>query len=243
MSLLTNLVSYWKLDEASGNALDSHSTNTLTENGTGGIASVAGKIVNARDFEFGDVDYFSLASNADVSLGDEDFTWAAWVNLESKPGALLTILSKYSSTTAEYALFWYNPTDRFAFECAGAGGANDAFANNFGAPTIGEWNHVVCWHDSVNNLLGISVNAGTADTVAYTHGVGTNAADFTLGKYGSLGFGFDGLIDEVGLWKRVLTSQERTDLYNGGAGLSYDSFGGGGGSGGKRRRRILLGAA
>ena len=32
---------------------------------------------------------------------------------------------------------------------------------------------------------------------------------------------FDGLIDEVGLWRRVLTAQERTDLWNGGAGLTY----------------------
>ena len=31
----------------------------------------------------------------------------------------------------------------------------------------------------------------------------------------------DGLIDEVGLWRRVLTPAERTTLYNCGAGLTY----------------------
>ena len=31
----------------------------------------------------------------------------------------------------------------------------------------------------------------------------------------------DGLIDEVGFWKRTLTSGERTQLYNSGNGLAY----------------------
>lgn len=32
MSLSTNLISYWKLDETSGNAVDSVGSNTLTNN-------------------------------------------------------------------------------------------------------------------------------------------------------------------------------------------------------------------
>ena len=32
---------------------------------------------------------------------------------------------------------------------------------------------------------------------------------------------WDGLIDEVGFWKRILTAQEKTNLYNAGAGLAY----------------------
>jgi hypothetical protein len=31
----------------------------------------------------------------------------------------------------------------------------------------------------------------------------------------------DGRIDEVGIWKRVLTAAERTQLYNGGLGYTY----------------------
>src|SRR6266404_503553 len=47
--LLTNLVSYWKLDEASGNAVDSVGTNTLTANHAPG--SMAGKVNGARNFD------------------------------------------------------------------------------------------------------------------------------------------------------------------------------------------------
>ena len=78
MSLLTDLVSYWKLDEASGDALDSHGTNNLTVNGS--IGTAAGKIGSARDLESSGSDqYFSLADNASLSTGDIDFSVAGWV--------------------------------------------------------------------------------------------------------------------------------------------------------------------
>ena len=32
---------------------------------------------------------------------------------------------------------------------------------------------------------------------------------------------FDGMVDEIGWWEKGLSSGERTDLYNAGAGLSY----------------------
>lgn len=31
----------------------------------------------------------------------------------------------------------------------------------------------------------------------------------------------DGRLDGIGIWKRVLTAQERTELYHGGVGLQY----------------------
>lgn len=49
MAIIDNLVSYWKLDEASGNALDAHGSNTLIET-SGAIAAAGGKINGARDF-------------------------------------------------------------------------------------------------------------------------------------------------------------------------------------------------
>jgi hypothetical protein len=34
----------------------------------------------------------------------------------------------------------------------------------------------------------------------------------------------DGRVDNVGFWKRVLTAQDRTDLYNSGKGLDYSKL-------------------
>jgi len=47
------------------------------------------------------------------------------------------------------------------------------------------------------------------------------ASDFAIGaRRDTAPLYFDGRIDEVGLWKRVLTTAERTALYNSGAGVA-----------------------
>jgi hypothetical protein len=99
--------------------------------------------------------------------------------------------------------------------------------------SLSTWYCIHAWHDSAANQIGVVVNAGTPVTAAAASGVHADTADFRIGSRQFVGFEayFDGIIDEVGFWRRVLTSQERTDLYNGGAGLAYSSFGGGGGGG------------
>ena len=59
MALIDSLGGYWKMDEASGDALDSHGSNNLTDNDTV-AASTDGKINGARDFEKGFSEYLKL---------------------------------------------------------------------------------------------------------------------------------------------------------------------------------------
>jgi hypothetical protein len=84
------------------------------------------------------------------------------------------------------------------------------------------WYHIICWHDSVNNVIGISINDGTPDTAAHSTGSFDSTTDFVLGCAADLVGFLNGSIDEVGFWKgRVLGSAERSELYNGGLGLAY----------------------
>lgn len=229
MALIDNLESYWKLDEASGNALDAHGSNELTDNNT--VGSAAGKISNARDFELANSEYFSRADNASLSTGDIDFTFSAWLNFESLPVSC-GILGKWGAAgSREYILYYIGgATNRLQFYVSNDGTAfTSVTASNHGAITTGTWRNVVCWHDSVNNQIGIAGNAGTANTASHTTGVSDGAQEFVIGRDSGGapgGIYFDGLIDEVGFWKRVVTSGERTELYNGGNGLAYPFTGG-----------------
>jgi len=229
MALTDNLISHWNLDEASGNALDAHGGNTLTETG-GTIASTTGKVGNARDFEAGDTEYFEIADNTDLSTGDIDFTIAAWVKFETLGN--YAIISKWTPTgnQREYELgYTAGGTNRFRFQVSTNGSTTVTLsASTFGAPSTGVWYFLTAWHDATNNQLGIAVNAGTPDTVSHTTGVFNGTSAFAMGaRPSAVGDYWDGLIDEVGFWKRVLTSDERTALYNGGAGLAYPFSGGG----------------
>jgi hypothetical protein len=221
-SLLTDLVSYWKLDEASGNALDAHGSNELTET-SGTIASTTGIINGARDIEAADTEYFNLADNATISAGDIDLTWQVWVNLESKSGDMF-IVNKWGTSNFEYRIYYDSSSDRFVFGVS-TNGTNEVTvpADNLGAPSLSTTYHILAWHDATANTLNIRVNNGTVDSTSHSGGIRDGSSPLRF----SHSFDWlDGWIDEIGLWKRVLTSEEQDALWNSGSGLSYDQFAG-----------------
>lgn len=230
MALKDDLISVWELSEASGNALDAHSSNTLTET-SGTIAATSGPagLDGARDFEYDDGEYFALADNTDLSASDIDLTWALWIKKESDASDRdnqMCLFGKWGDGVGggyEYSLF-YVQGSYLVWQVSSTGSPGDIVAvnaTNQGALSNGVWYHVVCWHDSVNNQLGISVNAGTPNTTSHSAGVADDDTTFRLGSAPG-DYDWDGLIAQAALWKgRVLTSDERTELYAGGDGLPY----------------------
>ncbi len=215
MALTDSLISYWKLDEASGNALDAHGANDLTADGFGSTPGTAAGVINtARSFNRTNAESFYRADNSDLSSGDIDLTVAFWFKVSSQPGTQVFVHKGGDIGTHEYTSFLSGGAVFFRVQNAAASVSTGSVSN-------GVWYHVVVWHDSVNNEIGVAVNAGTPATASYSGGI-TDAGDrFQIGGDSGGGRTVDGYMDEVGFWKRVLTSQERTDLYNGGAGLAY----------------------
>lgn len=224
-TLLTGIVASWTLDEQTGNRADSVGSNTLVDNNSVGVE--AGKVGNAAKLVAANLEYFSLADNNNISFGDEDFTISAWVLLETK-AASGTIVSKWYTTTSnrEYDLQYRQAVDRFAFvvssDGAGAGSVTVEAADNLGSPAVQTWYFVVGWHDSVNNTLNIQVDDGTVDSAAYSAGVHDGVATLGIGALPQNAADYlDGRVDDVNIWGKVLTTAERTELYNGGRGNPY----------------------
>lgn len=233
MALSDNLVAYYSLDEASGNAIDSHGSNDLTDNNTVGAGT--GIVNGGRDFEDSSSESFSIADNADLSMGDIDFTVQAWVKLESKPLINCGIVAKwdFGAGTREYDIIYRNGSfeDVFGIQVSADGTTPTNLNSTAGSPSTGTWYCLHMWHDATNNQIGISVNAGTPDTQSYSSGVLNSTSPFTIGAVSNSGSPtsfFDGMIDEVGIWKRVLSSAERTELYNSGNGRDYAYIAGAG---------------
>jgi hypothetical protein len=222
-ALLTSLGAHWKMEEASGTRNDSHGTNHLTDNNT--VTAAGGKVgTNAAQFTAANLEYFSLADNAALSVGDIDFCFVVWVYLDSK-GTNRTILVKGTANTTaglEYRLYFNSVADRFDWDVSNGTTLTTVRANNLGAPSLATWYQLACWHDSVNNQIGIQGNNGTADTAAHTVGSQDTAGNFRIGaRVDSATLHWDGRVDSVSFWKRVLTAGEKTSLYNAGAGLDY----------------------
>lgn len=228
-ALFDNLISYWRLNEASGTRNDSHGLNHLTDNNT--VTRVNGKQSSAAEFVAANNEYLSIASNASLQVGDIDFTVCGWVYLSNKTN-FQTLFSKYLSAGDQRQwLVDYNQTsDRFRLLVSSDGTASiigQILADSFGSPSATTWYFICTWHDSINNTLNIQINNGSISSVSFSTGVFANGTgDFMIGGSANFSNSTNGYIDEVGFWKRILTQGERTRLYNSGFGLTipFDSL-------------------
>ena len=133
------------------------------------------------------------------------------------------------STPTLYEYHLYVNTDNFlTFKVSnsGTGGDITVRATSFGAVGTGTWYNAVAYHDAGANQVAVGINLSMT-SASYTTGVKASSAPFVIGAIsnGVSGF-FDGRIDEVGFWKKKLSTQDRADIYNLGTGNTYaTSFG------------------
>jgi hypothetical protein len=218
-SLLTDLISHWKLNEGSGTRSDSYGSNHLTDTNT--VASTTGKIDDAASFISANSERLDLAHNASITLGaNQDFSIALWVNSVSHGSAANLIhksLGWIQPELSEYQVYSHFGITRFH---VGNGAANAEVSGE--TLSDGTWMFIIAWYSSADQKVYIQCDNGTPDEAAWTGGTqSSSGAGFSIGGANVGGGHFNGAIDSVTFWKRVLTSQERTDLYNSGNGLDY----------------------
>lgn len=232
-SLTTSLVSYWSMDEASGTRVDAYGSNDLTANGTGGVAGSAGVISNGADFEQGDNDYLSISDASQSGLDiTGDFSVAFWIKPESAPSASSEMLfGKWVVAGGQYFAMYRDIAGvkkiRLNLYDNGDGSNNVAVDKDIDLGT-GTWKHFVITvdvgaTDSVSEYWVNGVSQGTG-THAGVNALFTSTGQFVIGG-GYAGIltdtDFDGMMDEFGIWTKVLSGTEITDLYNSGSGLPY----------------------
>jgi hypothetical protein len=193
-------VSYWAFEESSGTRYDSVLTSAKDLSEIGAVTgSAAGMNGDAANFVAGSGSYFqNLTSIVD------------WYDAWSLAG-----WAKRSATSSTRILIaWPNTLYQLYHRSTGPG-VRSTFAGTTLTKNLDvtSWHHIILTWDGVDTVsLYVNADAGTSGTAS--------PADLIDGIYVADGDN-DGLMDEWGVWSRVLTSQERADLYNGGAGVFY----------------------
>lgn len=208
------LVSYWNLDEVSGARADSHGTNTLTDNNTVGSATaVAGAMHNvAASFVAANTEWLSVADNASLDHSTTPgFTLGFWSKLMA--GTDYVFIDKDDNAAQREWLL--NGTVFYHFDQAGG----FKFVNT-AIPQDGTWHMTLIWWDSVDTKLHCQVDNGlVVDELDTLANLAHKTSPFRIGV--AVGGYTNGVVDEVAIWHRALTSDERTELYNAGAGKFY----------------------
>jgi hypothetical protein len=202
--LLTDIVAYWKLDDITWS--DSVGSANLTNNG--GVTVGTSK-VGAGSAELDGTNYLSNNTPALLSTFEGNFSLSYWFNADNQ----LTFPVSCGRTNT-------------GFTTQVGGSDFNVYYNNLLITTNDQdytdntWHHIVVTVDRSGNmeLFTDGISRGTVDISAASV---PTISGFQAGRFESGTIYYTGLVDEIGVWSRVLTSTEISDLYNSGAGITY----------------------
>jgi hypothetical protein len=196
------IVSYYKLDEASGNAIDSIGANTLTET-SGTIASATGMVSNGRDFDADDTECFVISDASQTGLDIvTDMFLCAWFKQESTTQQ--SLISKTDTGDGSGYNLIINGANTPYLYIAGATQASAVNVAN------GAFAHVAGNYSGATKEIYVNaVQTGTSAQTSLTD----NANDFNLGARGSGAGYLDGILDEAVICKRYFRPEEIKAVY------------------------------
>ncbi len=217
MALIDNLLAYWKLDETTGTDVDdAHGTDNLTTSGT--PAWVTGKLNNGLQFNGSTTGQRAYRGAYSELTKTSDYSVSFWVKFAT--------LTNNDNTVANYII----EADRFSLNVRNDSGMRIVAAHWDGDQdnhketqvlSTGTWYHVVYVHTGSTNLVELYLDTVLQDNV----GVNQNfqaAAAFMIGNFRDSGQPpMDGIMDEVGIWSKKLSSGERDELYGSGTPPAY----------------------
>ena len=223
MALTDNLEGYWKFDESSGNASDSTANgNTLTNNNTATYGPAV--INNGAYLASASTQFFSKSDTASLSITG-DLSISGWFyNTDSAVSG--TFVSKWLDAGNQRGyIFDYDPASSGTLRLVlSTTGSDFPLVTVTGASLSSTtFYYLTMTFKASTSKVNFYKNAslvGAEQTISASS-IFDNTADFTVGMdTGGKGY-LNGRVDELGVWARVLTGAEITELYNGGAGLSY----------------------
>ncbi len=208
MSLLTDIIAYYKLD---GDSTDEVASNDGTDTNIT-YSAANGKIVQGAGFN-------GITSKIDLGTGiyfggTQNVSYSFWLYMtDDNPGGYEWYLRDYKDTVYVRS---GNGTNGYYFGLTGTSSGGVA-----GSTTLikGNWYHIVVTYDGINAKVYLN---GSPDGSTPTTGnvTDSDAVHAFIGSYSTSAFTL-GNIDEVGVWERALTSTEVSQLWNSGDGMAY----------------------
>ena len=223
MALKTDLIGYWSFNN-SANVDDDHSTYDFSNSGSTYTSS--GKLSGARSFD-GSNDYLYTSYQ---TWGFSD-AWSInlWLKADTLSAEQCVLMFKANglSTNLINMSFGLNgQNQKIAVQAYNDGSGRKFYLGNSSLST-GTWYMITATWDGT--YLKIYVD-GSEDT-PYTKdtdnsiSMADSSRQFRIAEnIASSAANFDGIIDDISLHSRALTSSEITEIYNSGSGLAYSSW-------------------
>lgn len=219
MALEDGLVSYWKVNETSGNSRsDTQGNNQLSETG-GAVDSVSpGKHITAALLK-NDSKYLARQIQNLVGMNVDSFSVSLWIK-STTLGSKRTILSMGDTSGQTNWSLAGNADGSLSFAGNESGVTRWSLVSTTGMLATWFYNHIVITRANGGAArIYIENNVHAEDLTSGTTSFGSTMAsleDFALG------LASDAAIDEIGYWNRELSAAEVDQLWNFGLGDFYD---------------------
>ena len=230
MTCPSDMLAYLKLDETSGSIFDDFfdGHDASCESGHCPGFSTAGLLNGALDFN-GTSQWITIPDDDELDWSaDSSFSIELWANLTNCESRNKVMIGRDNtddggthwwlgcSISGNVTNFNLLDTNRNGVAVSGTTPIND-----------GNWHHIVAIRDNTLDENRIYIDGELEGTASWNYTAGFDAPT-------ALGIGYmaynlipdyyyDGLLDEIALYNRVITQSEITDHYNGGTGKSYCS--------------------
>lgn len=214
-TITQDLVAHLKFDDSLSDSSGKGNHGTAV----GAPTFAAGRIGQAVHIPSG-ADYVSLGTPADLNFGtDTDFSIAFWAQIREWSSDPSFISNKDWDSGGNQGYVLATDDDaHFQWNLAGGPGSRKDYDGSPGALSDG-WHHVVVSFNRNGNAAtyidGVEVNSKslTADknNVDTPAEMATNVGQDGTGSYGPAFTDAD--IDDLGIWRRVLTAQEAAAIY------------------------------
>lgn len=215
--LNNNLVSFWKLQEASGTRADEEASGNDLDD----INTVTGR---ADSIVYTDSSFFFAANLERLRITDANqtglgvtgsFTMCGWFNFDDV-SSNRGLFSKYDGTTQRAWSAFYRQSQADIRFIISSDGANVTPCDISFSPSTSTWYHLCIRYDSAATEMAVIIDGGTPSTATFSGSVFDASADFSLGY---TGFGPTtatsyhwGKMEACGFWDRALTNAEVTRL-------------------------------
>ncbi|MDR3582208.1 MAG: prepilin-type N-terminal cleavage/methylation domain-containing protein [Candidatus Pacebacteria bacterium] len=205
----SGLMGYWPMDEGNG-------STTIDQSGGGNGGTWAGTPAgtNGTYYSGGKVGSYAGYFNGGDSISvpgslhrTGSWTISLWANVSVASWS--EIIGKSSGGNAGAEFYIQGDPSQVLYAIVGDGTNGPSMMRSYSA--LGTWVFIVGWYDATAQTINISVNNSAPSTAA-----AVLSAGFTNTTPVSIGAGYQGLLDDIRLYNRVLSSAEIAALYNAG---------------------------
>jgi hypothetical protein len=185
--------------------------------------TASGKFGNGSVFD-GAGDSFSCRNTANLNLsGTQGGSWGSWVKMATIGGFTERMVNRYRFGVTYGGYGSYSDESNRTFCGAWLGGTFNVVSVPIGTINNSAWHHVFCTYDG--EKLKIYVDGANKANTSIVGTIQNYDSVVNIGAYyDGTTQSFNGSIDDVMIFRRALTPQEVSSLYNATATQYYQNF-------------------